>query len=168
MNCSSKTGPVIKVGIAQFRVGQAPMRMITMALGSCIGIVLYDAKARVGGLAHVMHPHRERVKNNSNRAKFVDTAVDLMISRMENNGAKRENMIAKIFGGAKMFRHITGAQGIIQIGDSNIIATRTELAARNIPVAVERVGGTVGRTVMFDLSDGEVTVRDSHDNEEKV
>jgi chemotaxis protein CheD len=166
MVCIRETGPVAKIGMAQFRVGTAPMKMVTMALGSCVGIVIYDAARRIGGLAHVMHPSRERVRNNSNRAKFVDTAVELMIARMLKNGANKNRMTAKIFGGARMFEHITGADGIIQIGDANIEAARGELASRGIPVVAERVGGACGRTVLFDLSDGSVRVRDSHDNEE--
>ncbi len=166
MVCIRETGPVVKIGMAQFRVGTAPMRMVTMALGSCVGIVLYDAGRRSGALAHVMHPSRKMVKNNSNRAKFVDTAVELMIGRMVKNGARIDRIVAKIFGGARMFGHVTGIQGMIQIGEANIDAARRELQALGIPVVAERVGGTSGRTVLFDLSDGSVTVRDSHNNEE--
>ena len=65
----------VRVGVAQFHLGYAPVRMMTMALGSCIGIVLHDPSAGVGALAHAMLPRWERVKNNANRAKFVDTVM---------------------------------------------------------------------------------------------
>ncbi len=166
MISSSGTGPVIKVGMAQFRVAMAPARMMTMALGSCVGIVIYDPKLRLGGLAHIMHPSREKVKNNSNRAKFVDSAVELMVSMMFKNGARKERLEAKIFGGARMFEHIKGSLGVAQIGDANIEAAREQLSSRNIPLVAECVGGSIGRTITLDLSDGSVTVRDSHGGEE--
>ena len=166
MRCSSEAGPIIKVGMAQFRVGIAPMKMITMALGSCVGIVIYDEIAGLGGLAHVMHPSRNRVKNNLNRAKFVDTAIELMVAKILEEGARKKRLKAKIFGGARMFQHVTGSQGVIQIGDDNVAATREQLARRGIPVVAESVGGTMGRTIMFDVSDGSVLMKDSLSNEE--
>ncbi|MCK4537263.1 MAG: chemotaxis protein CheD [Candidatus Krumholzibacteria bacterium] len=166
MRCSSEAGPRIKIGMAQFRVGIAPMTMITMALGSCVGIVLYDEKAGLGGLAHVMHPNRDKVKNNLNRAKFVDTAIELMVAKILKEGARKERLWAKIFGGARMFQHVTGSQGVIQIGDANVAATREQLTKRGIPIVAESVGGTMGRTIMFDVSDGSVLMKDSLNNEE--
>ncbi len=161
------TGILIKVGMAQFRVATAPARMMTFALGSCVGIVLYDPVSKIGGLAHVMHPNSERVRNNINKAKFVDTVVELMLSRMAKKGALRSRIKAKIFGGAKMFQSISASPGVIQIGEENVKATREELARRNIPIVAESIGGTKGRTVFFDVTSGRVTVRDAQNKEEK-
>ena len=164
---SRGTGILIKVGMAQFKVAAAPARMMTFALGSCVGIVLYDPVSKIGGLAHVMHPSSERVQNNVNRAKFVDTAVELMLSRMAKKGASRSRIEAKIFGGAKMFQSISASPGVMQIGEENVKATRAELAGRNIPVVAESTGGTKGRTIIFDLTSGRVTVKDAQSKEEK-
>jgi len=166
MKCMQGTGPVIKVGLAQYRIGKAPLKMMTMALGSCLGIVLYDAETRMGAMAHVMHPKRSRVKNNSNRAKFVDTAIGIMIERMIKRGAMREKLQAKIFGGAHMFQHVVGCPGVIQIGDENVASAREELRARGIPLVAEDVGGVKGRTLLFDVSDGSVLVQDAFGNKE--
>jgi len=114
----------------------------------------------------VMHPSRDKVKNNLNRAKFVDTAIELMITKILKEGARKGRLIAKIFGGARMFQHITGCHGVIQIGDANVAATRECLASHRIPIVAENVGGTTGRTIMFDVSDGSVQVKDSLNNEE--
>jgi len=161
-----RAGHVVKVGIAQFRVARAPVKMMTMALGSCLGIVLFDASARVGALAHAMHPRRERVKNNANQAKFVDTVIPLLIDRMVRLGAQRDRIVAKLFGGAKMFDSYAGCRGLLQIGDDNVAAARVELNERGIPIVAECVGGSNGRTIVFDLSNGLVSVRDSSNAEE--
>jgi chemotaxis protein CheD len=158
----------IKVDMAQFRVGEAPMRLMTMALGSCLGIALYDPQTRIGALAHAMHPRRERVKNNMNRAKFVDSVIPLLVERMLQWGARREKIVAKIFGGARMFDGFEGCRGILQIGDENIAAAREVLGELGIPLVAECVGGTSGRTVILDVSDGSVLVRHMDNTEERL
>jgi chemotaxis protein CheD len=154
------------VGVAQFRVGRAPVHMMTMALGSCLGIVFHDASTGVGALAHAMHPRRERVKNNANRAKFVDAVIPVVIRRMLQWGARRERIEAKIFGGARMFDSFKGCRGVLQIGDENIAAAREVLGEHGIPIVAECVGGTSGRTLTFDASNGSVAVRFADGNEE--
>ena len=155
----------MKIGLAQFRVAKAPMTMVTMALGSCLGIVLYDETTDIGGLAHVMHPKRELVKNNANKAKFVDSAIVLMLGRMIKRGARRERIVAKIFGGAKMFKNVSGSPGVLQIGEKNILAAREKLAELDIPIVAADVGGNQGRTIRFDVSDGTVLLRDARGGE---
>ena len=160
-------GTLIKVGMAQFKVAAAPARMMTFALGSCVGIVLYDPVSKIGGLAHVMHPSSKRVQNNVNRAKFVDTAIELMLSRMAKKGATRSRIEAKIFGGAKMFKTAAASPGVMQIGEENVNATRAELADRNIPIVAESTGGEKGKTVFFDVASGKVTVKDAQGKQER-
>ena len=164
---SREAGALVKVGMAQFKVAAAPARLMTFALGSCVGIVLYDSVAKIGGLAHVMHPSSERVPNNVNKAKFVDTAVELMLSRMAKKGALRERIAAKLFGGARMFQTINASPGVLQIGEENVKAAREELAKRNIEVVAEATGGEKGRTVIFDVTSGRVTVKDAQNKEER-
>lgn len=166
MTRNEKRGPLVKVGMAQFRVGMAPIQMMTMALGSCLALVLYDDERCIGGLAHAMHPLRSGVKSNANRAKFVDSAIALMIDRMVKRGARREFLTAKIFGGARMFDHVRGDRGVLQIGDKNIMAARKELQHRGIPIIAECVGGSKGRSILFDVSDGTVYVNDAYENGE--
>ncbi len=151
---------IARVMMAEYRIMKAPAKMMTMALGSCVGIVLYDAQAGVGALAHVMHPNSDNVKNKSNKGKFVDTAVDAMIEELSEAGGNKKRFIAKIFGGATMFDGYPSCRGVIQIGARNVEAAREVLAGRGIPVVGECVGGTKGRTIIFDLSDGSVIVKD--------
>jgi chemotaxis protein CheD len=160
------TVPLVRVGLAEYKVGAAPMKIMTMALGSCLGIVLHDGEARIGALAHVMHPNRRKVKSDHNKAKFVDSAIELMLKHMIKRGAKKERITAKMFGGAKMFGHVVNERGVLQIGDKNINAARAELRSRGIPIVAESVGGSKGRTITFDVSDGSVLMVDAHNNRE--
>ena len=70
---------IIKVGMADLKVAKAPDILTTLGLGSCVGIALYDNVAKIGGLAHIMLPDSTQIKNNSNVAKFADTAIEQLI-----------------------------------------------------------------------------------------
>ena len=166
MKGAKGTDQVVRVGLAECRVGKAPMRITTLALGSCVGLVLYDRESKIGALAHVMLPRRGRVKNNTNMAKFVDSAIGMMVKRMIGIGARRNRITVKMFGGARMFDHVVGGNGVMQIGDENIEAARAECERLAIPIIAECVGGTKGRTICFDLDDGVVRVADAYGNEE--
>jgi len=69
----------IKVGMADFKIGAGDDVLVTLGLGSCVGIVLYDKFKRIGGMAHIMLPSSKEIRNNANRAKFADTALDEML-----------------------------------------------------------------------------------------
>ena len=64
-------GNSIKVGMADLKVAKAPDSLITLGLGSCIGLTFYDPVAKVGGMVHYMLPDSTQLKNNANIAKFV-------------------------------------------------------------------------------------------------
>lgn len=75
-------GEVLKVGIAELRTVRAPTNLSSAGLGSCVGICLFDPVAKIGGLAHIMLPDSTQARNSDNKAKFADTAVDILISEM--------------------------------------------------------------------------------------
>ncbi|MFA5536031.1 MAG: chemotaxis protein CheD, partial [Bacillota bacterium] len=72
----------LKVGIADWKVAKVPQQIITLGLGSCVGIALFDQYARVGGLAHIMLPDSTQFQRNENRAKYADTALPDMLEEM--------------------------------------------------------------------------------------
>ena len=67
---------LIKVGMADLKTGKSPDSIISYGLGSCVGIALYDAQTKIGGLAHIMLPDSTQARATDNTAKFADT-VDL-------------------------------------------------------------------------------------------
>ena len=92
---------MIKVGMADFNICKAPDAITTLGLGSCVGIALYDQNRKIAGLAHIMLPDSQAVKNNTNIAKFADTGIDACIDMMVKHGASRTGLTAKIAGGAR-------------------------------------------------------------------
>jgi chemotaxis protein CheD len=148
----------IKVGIADMNTATSPDKIITVGLGSCIGIALYDRTKALGGLAHIMLPDSTQFNNVTNPLKFADLAIPLMIEKLEKMGASRRNMKAKIAGGASMF-NFSDKSMIMDIGNRNSIAVKSTLDKYSIPLIAEDVGGNKGRTMIFDTLDGLVQIK---------
>ncbi len=147
-----------KIGIGEYKVTYAPNSLITIALGSCVGIALYDRTTGVGGLAHIMLPDSALIRGDKKIiGKYADLAIPEMVKDMKKLGASN-HIRAKIAGGASMFKR-TSNSPTMQIGQRNIEAVRKELELLNIPLLAEHVGSNVGRTMKFDLELSSVSVR---------
>jgi len=139
----------IRVGIADMNICSAPDKITTIGLGSCVGVVLYDAKSKVAGLVHVMLPDSTKINNNQNKMKFADSGVKLLLETLEAKGISRTSLKAKIAGGAKMFNFSSNSD-LGSIGDKNVEAVRSVLKSFNIKIVSEDVGLNYGRTIVFD------------------
>lgn len=149
---------MIKVGMADLNVCKSPGALTTLGLGSCIGIVLYDPRTKVSGLAHIMLPDSTQIKNNSNIAKFADTAIDKLIKDMEALGASKRRLVSKIAGGAQMFS-FGSTNDLMRIGERNAVASRKKLKELGIPLLSEDCGLNYGRTIEFYAETGELHIK---------
>lgn len=147
----------IRVGIADMNICNAPDKITTIGLGSCVGVVLYDAKAKVAGLVHVMLPDSTKINNNQNKMKFADSGIKLLIEALEKKGINKSALKAKIAGGARMFNFASNSE-LGSIGDKNVDAVRNILKSVNIKIVSEDVGLNYGRTIIFDPETTELTV----------
>ena len=144
----------IVVGISDLNIGKGSDVLVTYALGSCVGICIFDPMTKVGGLSHIMLP--SSTLNNPgavNPMRFADTAIDMLIRKLEAAGALRVRMKAKIAGGAQMFSAI-GNSSLANIGARNVEAVKKVLAQERIPIIAEDTGKNYGRTVHFSPGDG--------------
>lgn len=148
---------VLLVRVADMRSGRADDTLVTVGLGSCIAIMLYDAEAKVGGMAHVLLPTPALSRKDSNPAKFPQTAVPRLIELMVADGAKPQRITARLAGGASMFSALA-PPGTIQMGERNLVAARQVLNSHGVPLLAEAVGGDFGRTVRLRVCDGRVEV----------
>jgi len=149
----------VKVGIAEWQVARAPGQLITLGLGSCVGIALYDASSRIGGLAHIMLPDMSQFPREKNRAKFAAPAISDMMNEMLRRGARRFKLVAKIAGGAQMFSSSDRRLSLLKIGERNVAMVRRVLQELKIPLLNEDTGGNYGRTMILQLDDGAVQIR---------
>ncbi|WP_019532558.1 chemotaxis protein CheD [Paenibacillus ginsengihumi] len=149
----------IKVGMADLNVTSRIGVLKTTGLGSCVGVTLYDAAAKVAGMAHVMLPSSSIAREGTlNVAKYADTAIPEMIRRMEDLGARTERMEAKLAGGAQMFA-FGGSSDTMRIGPRNVESCKELLKRYAIPLKAEDTGGNYGRTIELDCETGVLFIR---------
>ena len=149
----------IVVGISDLNIAQKGDLLVTYALGSCVGICLYDPVTKTAGLSHIMLPTiADFSSSNTVREKFADTAIEILLQKMLNMGAQKLRIRAKIAGGAQMFSNISN-MSLAGIGERNVIAVKQELLRLRIPVVSEDTGKDYGRTVFFDADEGIMKVK---------
>jgi len=124
--------------------------LITYALGSCIGVSVYDPKVKVGGLLHFMLPDSslDAEKAKENPAMFADTGIPLLFKSCYKLGAEKKRMIVK---DADYFR----------IGQKNITAFRKIFWKNNVLIDGEDTGMNYNRTIRLRIDTGTVMVRGS-------
>lgn len=148
----------VRVGIADSAIVSSPDRLITMGLGSCIGIAIYDRVKKIAGLVHIMLPDSKQFKNIVNPLKYADLGIENLVNQMINKGCKKENMTAKIAGGASMF-NFPDKKIISDIGKRNSLAAIEIINKLSIPIIGQDIGGNKGRTMIFESEDGSVLIK---------
>ena len=136
--------------------------LVSLGLGSCIGLALVDKRAGVAGLAHIVLPATSGDPKPEAMNKFADHAVPTLLDGMVARGASRVFLQAALVGGASMF----ATAGTLEVGQRNAAAVRELMAARRVNVVAEAVGGSRGRTVRVDVRSGTVSVREAGGTEE--
>ena len=145
------------VGIADMKIAKGMGMLVTYALGSCIGICLYDPAIRLAALVHIMLPLNMETGRKS-PMKYADTGICGTLLEMERRGASRPRLTAKIAGGARMF-DVGGGGSLGNIGQRNIESVHMTLKREGIRLLKEDVGGTTARTLLFDAATGQCCVR---------
>lgn len=147
--------PVV-IGIAQAGVLRETGHLVSYALGSCVGICLYDRGRCVAGMVHVMLPGEEAAIDRKNPFKFADSGCRELVRLMVERGAERRHITAKIAGGACMFQ---GERSLGAIGERNVQAVRETLRQLHIPILGADTGKDHGRTIDLDAATGILTVK---------
>lgn len=157
----------VRVGIADAALVSAPDTLITMGLGSCIGIALYDKERNIAGLVHIMLPDSKQFREIVNPYKYADLGIEKILKEMISKGCNKNKIVAKIAGGASMFK-FSDKKIISDIGKRNSLASIDTLKRLSIPIIAEDVGGNKGRTMILDSEDGSVTIRSIGSNLKKI
>lgn len=150
---------LIVLGVGDFGASNKQQDTIkTYALGSCVGVVMVDPRARIAGMVHVALPD-----SNINQAKarqhpgyFADTGIPLLIRDMTKFGfnGKGRGLIVKIAGGA----NILDPNNTFSIGKRNVLAIKKILWGLGMGVVAEDIGGTFSRTVSVELKTGGIAI----------
>ena len=158
MAADQKTRQV--VGIADLKLSaQEEDILVTYALGSCVGVAIYDPQARVGGILHAMLPSSENDPDKARvqPARFVDSGVITLFKKAYRMGAEKERIVVKVAGGASVTGH--NSSDTFQIGKRNLVALKKLFWKNGVLIKGKDVGGRTSRTLSLDVSTGEVRVR---------
>ena len=144
------------IGVGEMKVSGTPGDLlVTHALGSCLGIAIYDPVATVAGLLHVMLPLStiDPRKARAHPAVFVDTGVPLLLRAAYAAGAVKKRLVVKVAGGAS-HREITA--GPLAIGQNNLVVLKRLFLENGIFIAAAEVGGTEARGMSIEVGTGNV------------
>ncbi len=146
------------VGVAEMRVSnQHEHVVITHALGSCIGVAIYDPLVKVGGLLHYMLPDSslDVEKGRENPCMFADTGIPRLFRECYSLGALKHRMLVKVAGGSQ----VLGGPEHFNIGRRNYAALRKIFLKNNVLIGREDVGGSKARTMYLEIATGKVWVK---------
>lgn len=139
------------IGIGEYAVSKSPDILVTLGLGSCVGVCIWDKNKKVGGLIHVMLPKSPN-SNVVKPGKYADLGISLLMEELKKMGGS--NYTAKIFGGAAMFKGSS-----MDVGKKNVESVKEQLKILNIRIIAEDTGGNRARSIEFNLDTGEVMVK---------
>jgi chemotaxis protein CheD len=144
------------IDVGDMKVGRDGDMLVTHALGSCLGLMVYDPVAKVGGLLHAMLPLSKinQEKATTNPFMFVDIGVPALFKTLYELGGQKKQMIVKAAGCGNPL----GKNEMFKIGERNYKVLKKLLWKNNVLLAADDVGGTNSRTVHFNLSLGQIII----------
>ncbi len=154
----------IVVGISDMKVSNTPGDiLVTYSLGSCIGVLIWDPVAKVGGILHYMLPDStlDKEKAQAKPFMFADTGIPRLFKETYKFGAEKSRLVVKVVGGSQ----IMDDAGVFNIGKRNYMVLRKIFWKNKIMIAKEDVGGTANRTVSLDIATGVAHLKTSDSGE---
>ena len=148
----------LQVGIADLKVAATPNRIITLGLGSCVGVTFYDPIGKIGGMLHIMLPDSKQFSDVNKPAKFADLGIPLLLKEFKRIGGRMNGIQVKIAGGAQMFSG-QNTKVTLNVGERNAEMAKKVLKEMGLRLMAADVGGNRGRTMILDTSNGQVTIR---------
>jgi chemotaxis protein CheD len=150
--------------VGDMKTGEKQDHLVTHALGSCLGLIVYDPIEQIGGLLHAMLPLSKinRDKAQANPYMFVDTGVPALFKKMYKMGAEKSRLVVKAAGCGNPM----GRNEMFKIGERNYTVLKKLLWKNNILLKAEDIGGTKSRTVHFELSTGKTIISSNGTKEE--
>lgn len=146
------------IGISDMKITENPDDvLITYALGSCVGLTLYDRNLNIGGMVHCMLPlsKTDLRKAEEQPCMFTDTGVTMLLHSMLDCGCQLRDLVARLAGASR----IMDSGGLFRIGERNYTVARKMLWKNKVLISSEDVGGTSARTMSLYMKDGRTTIR---------
>ncbi len=148
----------VQVPLACYSLAKSPDVLASYGVGSCVVVALFDPKAKLAAMAHVMLPGRSEEEKSLPPAMYSDQAIEGMLEDLLHWGGVRERLVAKIAGGAQMFVFPSGPKENSP-GQRNVDTIIEKLDREGIPLIGKDVGKNHGRSVEFYAESGRMLIR---------
>ena len=143
------------IGIGEYTVSNNEDLIVTLGLGSCVGVCLIDKRKKIGAMIHVMLPDSGG-KDTPKPGKYADSGIKIVLDEMKNKGANVSSLEAKMAGGAAMFGN---SSKTMDIGKRNVEAIKSILKKENVKIIAEDTGGNRARSIEFNIDNSELMVK---------
>jgi chemotaxis protein CheD len=151
---------VYTVGVADLKIsGNVEDLLITYALGSCLGITVYDIRQKRAGLLHCMMPDSsiDRSKAAGNPSLYVDSGMKVMLDNFFRNGSRKNDLIIRVAGGSSSKEN--EEEDFFKIGRRNFVSLRKYLWNEGLMLKAYDVGGYGSRTVTLEVGNGKMLIK---------
>ena len=152
--------PLAHLKIGECIVSTRPL-LVSTVLGSCVSVSFHHPATQTGAIFHAMLPTIAMTRDAAPCCKFVDSAMDLIVTRLGRLGISLAGVQCKLFGGAFTIQperkdHV---RQVVDVGSKNVDVARAALAKLGLAILAEDVLGRYGRKLFFATHTGEVWVR---------
>jgi chemotaxis protein CheD len=127
----------------EYKVTDDPNAFVSTLLGSCVAACIRDPVAGVGGMNHFLLPGEDGRVRKGDAERYGDYLMELLINGLMKQGASRDRLEAKLFGGARMMG------GLSDIGKKNADFAERYLGHEGIAVVGKDLGGNRGRRLHY-------------------
>jgi len=136
--------------------------MLTTLLGSCVAACIHDRVSGIGGMNHFLLPEvgQDVESPVSESMRYGSFAMEVLINDLLKSGARRANLVAKVFGGGNVLPGMT----TLNVGSKNARFVLNYLKTDNIPVLSEDLEDKYPRRVCFFPASGKVMVKKLKEN----
>lgn len=128
----------------EWKVSKDPDVVLSTILGSCVAACLRDPVLGVGGMNHFLLPgSAEAMAQGGDVSRYGVHLMELLINGLLKQGARRDRLEAKIFGGAKTISTFSN------VGQQNAEFAVKFLKDEGIKLLGSSTGGDAGRKLEF-------------------
>lgn len=157
---------IVNINVAEMYVAAKPTKIITL-LGSCVAICIWESLLRIGGMNHYLLPHTAGKKyadfsscDCTKDYRYGCVSTEALIQRINSAGAKKGNLVAKVFGGGEVMYNdgLKKPKGK-NIGLNNVRFAENFLRGVGITIVAKDTGGKDARKIIFNTETGQVLVK---------
>jgi chemotaxis protein CheD len=129
---------------------------ITILLGSCVAVCLFNERLSVGGATHYLLPTPGSEGLASPR--YGDVAIRRLLEELHQLGSRNQDLRASVFGGASMLQAFrSGSSGLI--GNKNVELALEALARETIAIERRDTGGVESRKITMRTDTGVISLK---------